>query len=294
MRFPRVLAFLLLIPGLAAAAPQDHAGHPSAPTPAAATAAPARDPNLPPSEEQAKAALEKSPRHGEYVDVKLPGGGAPVRTWVVYPERKDKAGVVLVIHEIYGLSDWIRGVADQLAREGFVAVAPDLVSGRGPGGGGTDSAANRDDVVKLVRGLTPEETAARLDAVRAWAIRLPAANGKGATIGFCWGGGQSFAYAASQPGLNAAVVYYGTPPENLAKVSAPVAGFYGGDDARVTSTVSPADAEMKKLGKSYEPHVYDGAGHGFLRAQDGRDGANRKATEQAWPRTVAFLKEKLK
>src|SRR5262249_20115735 len=145
-----------------------------------------------------------------YIDVKTDSG--PVRTWIVYPERKDKAGVVILIHEIFGLSDWIRAVADQLAREGFIAVAPDLISGHGPGGGGTESAAGRDDVVKLVRAATPEEVTGRLDAVRAWAIKLPAASGKSATIGFCWGGGKSFAYAVSQPLLDAAVVYYGTSP----------------------------------------------------------------------------------
>jgi len=241
--------------------------------------APARDPNLPAAEETAKAALESSPRHGEYVDVKNPAGGAPIRTWIVYPERKDKAGVVIVIHEIFGLSDWIRAVADQLAREGFIAVAPDLVSGHGPGGGGTESAAGRDDVVKLVREITPEEATARLNAVRDHAIRLPAANGKTATIGFCWGGARSFAYATAQPALNAAVVYYGTSPEApaLAAVKAPVLGLYGGDDARVNATIAPAEAEMKKLGKTYEPNVYEGAGHGFLRAQSGREGANLKA-----------------
>jgi carboxymethylenebutenolidase len=253
-----------------------------------------RDERLPPSEEQAKAALEKSPRHGEYVDIKLPAGGAPIRTWVVYPERKEKAGVVIVIHEIFGLSDWIRGVADQLARAGFIAVAPDLISGLGPGGGGTESAASRDDVVKLIRGLAPEDATARLNAVRDYAVKLPAANGKSATIGFCWGGARSFAYAAAQPGLNAAVVYYGTSPEaaDLAKIKAPVLGLYGGDDARVNATVGPADAEMKKLGKSYEANTYEGAGHGFLRNQTGRE-ANLKATQQAWPRTVVFLKEHL-
>lgn len=264
---------------------------------AAAPAAPApRDPNLPPSEDQAKAALEKSPRHGEYVDIKLPSGGTPIRTWIVYPERKDKAGVVILIHEIFGLSDWIRGVADQLAREGFIAVAPDLISGLGPNGGGTDSVASRDDVVKLVRALTPEDATARLNAVRDYALKIPAANGKTATIGFCWGGGKSFSYAAAQPGLNAAVVYYGTSPEaaELAKIKAPILGNYGGDDARVDATIPPAEAEMKKLGKTFEPHVYEGAGHGFLRAQDGRDGANLKATQQAWPRTVEFLRAQLK
>ena len=201
-----------------------------------------------------------------------------------------------MIHEIFGLSDWIRGVADQLAREGFIAVAPDLISGHGPGGGGTASAGGRDDVVKLIRGLSAEEVTGRLNAVRDWAIKLPAANGKSATIGFCWGGGKSFAYAASQPALNAAVVYYGTSPEaaELAKIKAPVLGLYGGDDARVDATIPPAEAEMKKLGKTYEPHLYEGAGHGFLRAQADREGANRKATAQAWPRTISFLKDNLK
>jgi carboxymethylenebutenolidase len=276
-----------------------------APAPAAAASAPAPAPaptpvmpcneSLPPGETQAKAALEKSPRHGEYVDVKVPGGGTPIRTWVVYPERKDKAPVVLLIHEIYGLSDWIRGVADQLAKEGFIAVAPDLVSGLGPNGGGTESVPGRDDVVALVRKLSPEQARMRLDAVREYAIHLPAATGKSGTIGFCWGGGQSFAYAVSQPGLNAAVVYYGTSPEtaDLARIKAPVLGLYGGDDARVDATIPPAEAEMKKLGKTYEPHIFEGAGHGFLRAQEGR-AANLKATEQAWPRTIAFLHEHLR
>jgi len=252
--------------------------------------------DIPPAEEQAKAALETSPRHGEWIDVKMPSGGAPIRTWVVYPERKDKAGVVLVIHEIFGLSDWVRAVADQLAKEGFIAVAPDLISGKGPGGGGTESAASRDDVVRLIRTLTPEETNARLNAVRDAALRFPSANGKSGTVGFCWGGSASFTYAAAQPLLNAAVVYYGTAPadEALAAIKASVLGNYGGDDARVTATIAPTEAAMKKAGKAYEPHVYDGAGHGFLRQQTGKEGANLRATRAAWPRTIAFLKEKLK
>jgi carboxymethylenebutenolidase len=255
----------------------------------------ARDERLPAGEEQAKMALEKSPRHGEYVEVKLSGSDQKIRTWVVYPERKEKAPVVLVIHEIFGLSDWIRAVADQLASEGYIAVAPDLLSGKGPGGGGTDSVGSRDDVVKLIRSLTPEEVIVRLNAVRSYATHQPAANGKSASVGFCWGGSASFAYAAAQPDLNAAAVYYGTPPDagGLAKIKAPVAGFYGGDDARVTATVEPTTTEMNKLRKDYEPHVYEGAGHGFLRAQSGKDGANLKATQQAWPTMLAFFKKNL-
>jgi carboxymethylenebutenolidase len=155
---------------------------------------------------------------------------------------------------------------------------------------------SRDDVTKLVRALTPEDATARLNAVHDYAVKLPAANGKSATIGFCWGGGRSFSYAATQPALDAAVVYYGISPEaaELARIKAPVLGNYGGDDARVNATVATAEAEMKKLGKTYEPHTYEGAGHGFLRQQDGRDGANLKATREAWPRTVAFLRRYLK
>ncbi|HUG54809.1 MAG TPA: dienelactone hydrolase family protein [Vicinamibacteria bacterium] len=278
-----------------AASPAPPASPAAMASPASMASPAARDESLPPSEEAAKAALEKSPRHGEYVDVKGPGG-TPIRTWVVYPERKDKAGVVIVIHEIYGLTDWIRGVADQLAREGFIAVAPDLVSGYGPGGGGTESAAGRDDVVKLVRAITPADATARLNAVRDYAVKLPAANGRSATIGFCWGGARSFAYAAAQPALDAAVVYYGTSPEaaELATVKAPVLGLYGADDSRVNATIAPAEAEMKTLGRTYEPNIYEGAGHGFLRAQSGREGANIEATRKAWPRTIAFLREHLK
>ncbi|OFV88654.1 MAG: hypothetical protein A2V74_00360 [Acidobacteria bacterium RBG_16_70_10] len=262
----------------------------------ASRASAAPEENLPPDAEGAKAALERSPRHGEWVDVKAPDGTS-LKTWVVYPERKDKAGVVIVIHEIYGLTDWIRAVADRLAADGFIAVAPDFLSGKGPGGGGTDSVPSRDDVVTLVRTLTPEEMTARLNAVRDHAAKLPAANGKSATVGFCWGGARSFAYAAEQPGLRAAVVYYGSSPSEaaaFARIQAPVLGLYGGDDARVNATIPPAEAEMKRLGKTYEPNVYEGAGHGFLRQQSGREGANLKATRQAWPRTIAFLRETLK
>ncbi len=132
-----------------------------------------------------------------------------------------------------------------------------------------------------------------MNAVRAYGIKLPAANGKTATIGFCWGGATSFRYASVQPELNAAVVYYGTSPDAaaLANIKAPVLGLYGGDDARVNATIEPASAELKKLGKSYEPQLFDGAGHGFLRAQADRSGANRAATEKAWPRTIEFLKQ---
>jgi len=250
---------------------------------------------IPPGENGAKAALEHSPRHHEWADIAVPGKTGKLSAFVAYPERKDKAPVVIVIHEVFGLTDWIRAVADRLAAEGFIAIAPDLLSGRGPGGGGTDKFGSRDDVVKALREVGAQEVVAALNAVSRYGRGLPAAKGKFATLGFCWGGGQSFNYATAQPELGAAVVYYGSSPElqTLGNISAPVLGLYGGDDARVNATVGPAAVRMKELGKTFIAHTYPGAGHGFLRAQDGREGANLAAAQKAWPVTVEHLKKHL-
>jgi carboxymethylenebutenolidase len=288
----RLLGFVLsvFVCSTLAAQEHDHASHMAVEATYKLASERQGDAKLPAGEETAKARLEQSPRHGEFIDV--PYDGKSIRTWIVYPERKDKAPVVIVIHEIYGLSDWIRAVADQLAKEGFIAVAPDLISGMGPGGGGTESVASRDSVVRLIRGLTAEETYKRLNAVRAHAVKLPASSGRSATVGYCWGGGRSFGYACAQPDLNAAVVYYGTSPDSteLQKLNVPVLGLYGGDDARVNATIEPAAAVVKKMKKVYEYEIYEGAGHGFLRQQTGRDGANMRATQKAWPRTIEFLR----
>ncbi len=243
----------------------------------------------------AMAALAASPRHGEWVDIPLGGSGPKLRTWVVYPERKDKAPVVVIIPEVYGLTPWLRAVADRLAGDGFIAIAPDYLSGLGPGGGGTDSVASRDEAVKLTRGLSFEEVARRTNAARAYGAKLPAASNKVATMGFCWGGAMSFAYAAQDDEPDAAVVFYGTSPDSatLLKVDAPVLGLYGEDDARVNATIPTAKAAMAAKKEFYEANVYPGAGHGFLRAQNEREGANARAAGQAWPRVLAFLREHL-
>jgi carboxymethylenebutenolidase len=250
---------------------------------------------IPPGETGAKAALERSPRHHEWADISVPGRDTKVAAFIAYPERKDKAPVVIVIQEVYGLSDWIRAVADRLAEDGFIAIAPDFLSGKGPGGGGTDKFGSRDDVVKAVRSLEAPDVVAVIDAVSAYGRGLPAAKNKVATVGFCWGGGRSFHYATVRPELDAAVVFYGTSPDQdaLRAVRAPVLGLYGGDDARVNATVGPAEAKMKELGKTFVTHTYPGAGHGFLRAQDGRDGANLAASEKAWPAAIGHLKKYL-
>lgn len=263
---------------------------------AIALAQPTTRPVGPPAEAGAKAALDSSPRHGEWADVTLGAGQAPVRCWVVYPEVKDKAPVVIVIQEIYGLSDWLRATADQLAADGFIAIAPDLLSGKGPNGGGTDSFGGRDAVTKAVRDIKPDDAYAMLDAVAAFGQTLPAASGKTAVVGFCWGGGMSYGFAAHRPGLHAAVACYGSPPKGFdAKaVQCPVLGLFGGDDNRVTGTVPATEAAMKSASKTYVPHIYEGAGHGFFRQQDGKNGANRKAVDEGWPTLVQFLKDNTK
>ena len=247
----------------------------------------------PPSEAGAADALAASPRHGEWVDIELGGSDRPIATWIVRPEGSADAPVVLVIHEIFGLTDWVRAVADRLAEHGFVAVVPDLLSGLGPDGGGTAAVASRDQVVRLIRSLEPADVIARLDAVRAHALTLPATTGRIAVLGFCWGGSTSFAYVVTQPHLQAAVVYYGSSPVETADyhlVGAPVLGLYGGDDERVNATIPTAAREMARYGKHFESEIFPGAGHGFLRAQEGRDGANREASLRAWPRTIEFLR----
>jgi carboxymethylenebutenolidase len=261
--------------------------------------------SIPPDASGAEKALADSPRHGEWVDIALPGQGGSetkIKSWVVYPERKEKAGVVIVIHEIFGMTDWVRSVADQLAADGFIAIAPDLLSGRGPNGGGSAEIGEK-NVRAAIQKLSPDDVNARLDACRDYATKIPAANGKLATCGFCWGGAASFRYATYQPKLNAAVVYYGAAPRTspgnkadsdaLNKIQAPISAHYGGDDARVNATIDETKKILADNGKSYTPHIYDGAGHGFLRQQNDRNGANKKAAEAAWPETITFLKKNL-
>jgi carboxymethylenebutenolidase len=287
-----LLAALLVPAGTSA---NGSAAQPAAAADSAAAATMVTATAAPPGEALAAAALDASPRHGEFVDLPLGEDGAKLRAWMVYPERKDKAPAVIVIQEIYGLTPWLRAVADRLAADGFLAIAPDYLSGLGPGGGGTDSVASRDDAVKLTRSLTVEEVMRRTDAARAYVTKLPAASGKAATLGFCWGGAMSFAYAAREDEPDAAVVFYGTSPDSatLPRVDAPVIGFYGEDDARVNATIPAARAAMAANQEFYEANVYPGAGHGFLRAQDQREGANARAAGQAWPRAIAFLREHL-
>ena len=265
---------------------------------AVASTAPIREePTLPADGIGAKDRLAATPRHGEWIEIREGQGASggwhdTVRAWVSYPERATRAPVVIVIHEIFGLTDWVRGVADQLAGAGFIAIAPDLLTGVGPHG---KTPHEQQDAVQLIRELRAEDVARRLTAVGRFGAALPASNGKFGVIGFCWGGSTAFAYAGYEPSLTASVVYYGASPDRrtISRIKAPVVGFYGSEDMRVNATIAAAKEEMGHLGLPFETHIYDGAGHGFLRQQSGRDGANLEASEAAWPTTVAFLRKHL-
>src|SRR5271165_4090584 len=187
------------------------------------------------AQDWAKARLEASPRHRE--DVPLKHGSRTVQALVVYPEVKTKAPVVVLIHEIFGLSDWAKELADELAGEGFIVIAPDLLTGYGPNGGGSSEFASQDATIKAVSGLDPDGVMADLDAAADYGKRLPAGNGKIAVAGFCWGGSKSFAFATHRKDLSAAFVFYGTGPKDVSTITAPVYGFYAGNDARVDATI---------------------------------------------------------
>ena len=239
-----------------------------------------------------KAKLEKSPRHQEWVTIKH--GDRSLQAFVVYPEVKEKAPVVIVIHEIFGLSNWARSMADDLAAAGYIAIAPDLLSGFGPNGGGSDKFADQDARVKAVSGLNADTVIADLDAAADYGKKLPASNGKLAVSGFCWGGGKTFAFATHRKDLSAAFVFYGPPPETdaMKSIVAPVYGFYAGNDARIDASIPATTEAMKAAGKKYEPVTYDGAGHGFMRAGEAPDASpdNAKAREEGLKRLTALLK----
>jgi carboxymethylenebutenolidase len=253
--------------------------------------APTTAPPLPAGATTVSQRLMSSPRHGEWAMIRT-GPDDSVRAWVVYPERSTKASVVLVVHEIFGLSTWVRGVADQLAANGFIAIAPDLLTGKAPLEGDT---LPQSVATTAIRSLRPEDVQRQLEAVGRYGMALPAALPRYGIVGFCWGGGVSFAHAVRSPtGLAASVVYYGASPDTteLERVKVPVLGLYAGDDQRINARVPATDSVMRRLGKPYEVHFFDGAGHGFLRAQEGRD-ANRIAAERAWPMTVNFFRRHL-
>ena len=249
----------------------------------------------PPSQGTSAEQLSTSTRRGQWVMIPA-GQGDSVRAWVVYPERTTRAPVVLAVHDIAGMGPWIRAVADQLAEDGFIGIAPDMLTGKGVP---VDAEGNHtgSTIGERIRQLSPDEIDRRMKAVARWATSQPTATDKYGIMGFCWGGQTVFLEATRDPDLDAVVVYYGTSPasETLRTIQAPVLGLYGGNDARVNTTIAPADSVMERLGKVYEQRIYEGAGHGFLRSQNAAAPAepNTRASLQAWPETVNWFRRYL-
>lgn len=247
------------------------------------------------AQEWAKARLEKSPRHGEWVTVN--NGKRAVQCWVSFPQVKEKATAVLVIHDSSGVTDWARLASDELAEAGYIAIAPDFLSGTGPNGGGTTSFPNQSELNLQLKKLPPEQITGDINAAAEYVKALPSANGKLVEAGFCWGGSQASISACKRRDLKAVCVFYGFPPkpaDGLAAINCPIYGFYGENDARVTLTVPAAEAAMKSEGKIFQPVIYPGAGHGFM-AHGEPDypqatPADRKARDQAWERLKDLLK----
>ena len=251
----------------------------------------------------AKQRADKSPRHQEWVKVK--NGTRDVSSFLVFPEVKNKATAVIVIHEIFGMSDWVRSLTDQLAEAGYIAIAPDLLSGMGPKGGGS-SEFDGSAVRQAIGNLPGDQITADLNAVADYVSKLPSCNGKIAVAGFCYGGTQTFRFATNRPNLKAAFVSYGQGPDGadaIAKIKCPVYGFYGGNDNRINATIPKSQELMKEAGKTYEPVIYAGAGHGFMRAGEdptaneatpeakAMKDANKKARDGAWVRWKELLKK---
>ena len=252
--------------------------------------------SLPASGPQANARLAASPRKGEWALIRV--GEDSVRAWVVYPARRQNAPVVVAIHDNQGMSNWIRSVADQLAADGFIGIAPDLLTMEG--------VARRPDGESELEGergvralLSRVDQAKRdrfIQAVGEWGTKQQGASSKYGVMGFCWGGGTVFAHAVAAPAsLGAVAVYYGPSPtpDRLTTVRAPILGLYGEDDARVNNSVPPAQDALKAAGRIFEPHYFPGAGHGFTRSQEAREGANLEAVKKAWPLTVSWFRKHL-
>lgn len=243
------------------------------------------------AQDWAKARLDKSPRHLEWVTLKY--GNREVKAFVGFPEVKTKATAVVLIHEIFGLSDWMRSMVDQFAEAGYIVIAPDFLTGAGPNGGGTESLGGADGARGKIQGLAQTQIDADLDAAVAYVKKLDACNGKVVVGGFCWGGGKTFLYSTVNPDLKAGLVFYGSSakPEDMPKIKAPIYGFYGGNDARINAGLPAATEAMKAAGKSYDPVTYEGAGHGFMRAGEDPAGSpeNKKARAEAWVRIKAIL-----
>ncbi len=238
--------------------------------------------------------LSASPRHHQWIA--LSHGDREFKAFVVYPESEGKTKSVIVIHENRGLNDWARLFADKLAAQGYLVIAPDLISNTQEGKTRTTDFENPDTARDAIYALDPAQVTADLDAAFEAIKNDASSTGEVAVVGFCWGGSQSFRYATHNKNISSAHVFYGSAPENEAAfsaISAPVYGYYGGADNRVNATIEQTEKFMKAAGKTYEYEIYEGAGHAFMKSGSQPDAseANKKAHDAGWKRLRDLLKK---
>jgi carboxymethylenebutenolidase len=250
------------------------------------------------AQDWARKAVDASPRKREWVKVKH--DERSVESMVAYPKSDKKAPAMIVIHEIFGLTDWVEEVTDEFAEAGYIAVAPDLLSGLGPNGGRTKDFPSGGGgmfgpAAQAVMKLPQAQVAADLSAVADYCKNLPKCNGKVCVVGFSWGGGQAFQLATKRKELSAAFVFYGNGPaaNEISAIQAPVYGFYAGTDTRINGTVPQTQEQMKAAGKVFEPATYEGAAHGFMRTGEDPAGpaADKKARDAAWDKLKSVTKK---
>jgi carboxymethylenebutenolidase len=254
--------------------------------------------------------LAKSPRRTEWVTT--PSGNRTLKAFVTYPEVRGKVPVVIVLHEVFGLTDSTRNTADEIAAMGYITIAADMLSGYGPNGGNIDSFEPPLSASQTVTGLNDEAVNSDLNAWADYGAKLPGSNGKFAIVGLSWGGGAAFRYVttAQRKDLKAVCVFYdiGPPAEtqhfsgapvslSVVKINVPVYGFYGSTDTRPLVTLEATKAAMAAAGKVYDPLVYEGADHAFMRVGEdpgNRNPANPVAVQASLARLEKLLKETLK
>ena len=220
--------------------------------------------------------------------VKFPSNGHEGEGYLATPSSGSGPGVI-VIQEWWGLVPHIKEVADRLAGEGFVALAPDLYNGK--------TTTEPDEAGKLMMELKIEDAARDMSSAVDYLIGLDAATGeKAGCVGFCVGGGLSMYLASQNANIGACVIYYGVLPMAQAdnvNIQAPILGHYADNDGFLqVSAVRDLESNLKGLGKDVQFHIYEGTEHAFF--NDSRpDVYNAGAAKQSWERTLGFFRQYL-
>jgi carboxymethylenebutenolidase len=221
--------------------------------------------------------------------VSFPNGAGTVGGFLATPDKPGRYPALVVVHEWWGLTDWVKGQTQKLAEQGYIALAPDLYRGQ--------VTSDPEVAHELMRGLPADRALSDLKAAFAYlATRKDVDRGHIGSIGWCMGGGFSLQLAIHEPHLAACVVNYGalaTDPNDLQQIVAPILGNFGADDRGITpADVQAFETTMRSMNRRVDLKEYDGAGHGFENSTN-TTGYRPDSAADAWARTVAFLNRAL-